>query len=301
MTETRLQFHDGSCCRCGETADLVRLSEFGKAYCRKCFPAAFQGRIMSTLRRYEMLRKGHQSLTVAVSGGKDSTALLHALWSLRWRLNLGLTALHIHMGLGEYSDRSLETVTELTRRLSVPLVVERVADYGVQIQPAGSFTFCSVCGAVRRALMDRAGLRGGTYAVVTGHTLDDWLQQMLKRLLTGRLDAPKPVLPGDEFHPRKIKPLSLMPDEACREYVSIEGLPVVEGQCEHFLPESHRLKQVFALMEELAPSSKTQVVNTLAKAMKAPSPGGPDHPCPDCGHPTGTTICPLCRLKRLQE
>ncbi|MBU0609876.1 MAG: hypothetical protein KKI08_18475, partial [Armatimonadetes bacterium] len=126
-------------------------------------------------------------------GRQGQAALLHALWSLRWRLNLHLSALHIHMGLGDYSDLSLAAVTELTDRLGVPLVVERVEDFGVRIQPVGTFALCSVCGAVRRALMDRAGLREGWEAVATGHTLDDWLQQMLKRLLTGRLDAPKPV------------------------------------------------------------------------------------------------------------
>lgn len=298
MTTRPLAFHDGSCARCGATDDLVRLSEFGKAYCRACFPDAFQRRLRQTFRRYEMLRKGHHHVGVALSGGKDSAALLHALWSLRWRLNLRLSALHLHMGLGDYSDLSLGAVTELTDRLGVPLVVERVEDFGVRIQPVGTFALCSVCGAVRRALMDRAGLREGWEAVATGHTLDDWLQQMLKRLLTGRLDAPKPVLPGDEFHPRKLKPLSLMPDEACREYVAIESLPHVATQCEHFDPETHRLKQVFALLESLAPSGKQQLAHTLTKAMKAPPPGGPDRPCPECGQPTGTDLCPLCRLRR---
>ncbi|MCE5241390.1 hypothetical protein LLH23_23240 [bacterium] len=299
-TDRPLAFHDGSCTRCGATEGLVRLSEFGKAYCRDCFPDAFQRRVLSTLRRYEMLRKGHHHIGVALSGGKDSAALLHALWSLRWRLNLRLSALHIHLGLGEYSDLSLRAATDLTSRLGVPLIVERVADHGVHIEPVGTFAQCSVCGAVRRALMDRAGLREGWEAVATGHTLDDWLQQMLKRLLTGRLDAPKPVLPGDAFHPRKLKPLSLMPDDACREYTAIADLPHVETPCVHFSPDTHRLKQVFALLESLAPSSKTQLVNTLMKAMKAPPPGGPDRPCPECGQPTGTDVCPLCRLKRVQ-
>jgi tRNA(Ile)-lysidine synthase TilS/MesJ len=301
MPDRKLAFHDGSCTRCGATDWLVRLSEFGKAYCRGCFPDAFARRVLKTLRRYQMLGKGHHHLGIAVSGGKDSAALLHALWSLRGRLNLRLSALHIDMGLGEYSELSLQAVTELTDKLRLPLVVERVADYGVRIQPVGAFAHCSVCGAVRRALMDRTGLREGWFAVATGHTLDDWLQQMLKRLLTGRLDAPKPVLPGDEVHPRKLKPLSLMPDEACREYVAIEGLPHLATQCSNFSPETHRLKQVFALLELLAPSSKMQLANTLMKAMKAPPPGGPDRPCPECGQPTGTDLCPLCRLRRYSQ
>lgn len=296
--EPKLTFHDGSCCRCGATADLFRFTEFGKAVCPACYPAFFRRRVCATMRKFEMLRKG-DLIAVALSGGKDSAAVLHTLWQERWRLNIRVIAMHIDMGLGEYSDHSLAVVEELTGQLGVPLIVECVADYGVQIQPAGNFEMCSVCGAVRRALMDRVGLREQADAVATGHTLDDWLQQILKRLLTGRLDAPKPVLPGDEFHPRKIKPLSLTPDRASAAYIQCLGLPTVTQPCPQFDPHSHRLKQVTELLEQLAPSGKTQLINTLRKAMKEPAPGGPDHPCTDCRQPTGTDLCPICRLKRL--
>ena len=293
-----LAFHDGSCCRCGATADLLRFTEFGKAVCAGCYPAFFRRRVARTLSRYEMTRK-KETIGVAVSGGKDSGSLLHALWAMRHRLGLRVGALHVHMGLGEYSDRSLATVEALTDGLGVPLVLERVSDHGVEIGPVSSFPMCSVCGAVRRALLDRVGLREGWSAVATGHTLDDRLQQMLKRLLTGRLDAPRPLLPGDAYHPRKIKPLSLIPDRAVEAYARLEGIPVCEATCPRFDPEAHRLRQVFELLESLAPMAKTQVVQSLGQAMNRPAPGGPDAPCPDCGSPTSSGICPICRLKRL--
>jgi tRNA-5-methyluridine54 2-sulfurtransferase len=293
-----LAFHDGSCCRCRSTDDLLRFTEFGKAVCAACYPEFFRRRVARTLSRYQMIRK-RETIAVALSGGKDSGALLHALWALRHRLNIQLAGLHIHMGLGEYSDRCLETVRQLTGDLGTPLVVERLEDHGVAVRPAGTFAMCSVCGAVRRALLDRVGLREGWAAVATGHTLDDRLQQMLKRLLTGRLDAPKPVLPGDEYHPRKIKPLCLIPDRAVEAYAGLEGIPYVREACPQFAPESHRLKRVLDLLEELAPMAKSQLVQTLGRAMDHPAPGGPDAPCPDCGSPTGSGICPICRLRRL--
>lgn len=299
--EPKMSFHDGSCFRCKDaTGPLYRFTEFGKAICAGCYPDFFRRRVCATMRRSEMIRK-NDLIAVALSGGKDSAALLHTLWTERWRINLRVIGLHVDMGLGEYSDHGRAVVEELTGQLGVPLVVERVADHGVQIQPAGNFEMCSVCGAVRRALLDRVGLRERVDAVATGHTLDDWLQQMLKRLLTGRLDAPKPVLPGDEFHPPKIKPLCLTPDQASEAYVQCLNLPIVSEKCPQFDPQSHRLKQVFELLEKLAPSGKQQLVNSLRKAMKAAPPGGPDRPCPECGQPTGTDVCPLCRLRRAMQ
>lgn len=295
-----LSFHDGSCCHCGATGELYRFTEFGKAVCPACYPLFFQRRVAQTLRRYGMLRSG-EIVAVALSGGKDSAALLHSLWQLRQRLHIKVVGLHVDMGLGEYSDLSLATVRELVDSLGVPLVLERVADHGVRIAPAGNFRMCSVCGAVRRALLDRVGLREGFSAVATGHTLDDRLQQMLKRLLTGRLDAPRPLLSGEANHPRKLKPLSFIPDRASKAYVELLDLPYVTAACPQFDPESHRLKAVFELLEELAPMGKSQLVNSLHKAMKAKVPGAQERPCPDCGNPTGTEVCPLCRLKRLAQ
>lgn len=292
-----MAYHDDSCHRCQATADLVRISEFGKATCERCFPAYFRSRVRHTLQRYQMLRPG-DTVGVAVSGGKDSAALLHALTAEPLPARAQAVALHVNMGLGDYSDHCLAVAGELAVRVGGRLVVEEVAAYGVAIEPVGTFAQCSVCGAVRRALLDRAGLREGWAAIATGHTLDDRLQQMLKRLLCGRLDAPRPVLVGDAAHPRKIKPLCRIPDEACETYVRLENLPCVTVACPRFNPDSHRLKQVFNLMESLAPMSKQQLVTTLQRAMREPPPGKPDAPCPDCGYPTASGTCPICRLKR---
>lgn len=294
----RLTYHDGSCCRCGSTGPLLRFSELGKAVCEACYPDFFRRRVRATLKRYPMLRK-KERVGVALSGGKDSGALLHALWEMRHELGISVCGLHIHMGLGEYSARCEATVRELTDRLGTSLVLERVSDHGVAIAPVGTFRLCSVCGAVRRALLDRVGLREGWAAVATGHTLDDRLQQMLKRLLTGRFDAPKPVLPGNACHPRKVKPLSFLPDRAIQAYADLVGLPYLTETCPVFDPQSHRFKPVFDHLEELAPSSKGQLAYALGKLMRQPAPGGPEPPCPDCGNPTGSGVCPLCRLRRL--
>jgi tRNA(Ile)-lysidine synthase TilS/MesJ len=218
---------------------------------------------------------------------------------MRHDLGIWVAAIHVHMGLGEYSDRSLASAEELAGRLGLRLVVERTSDLGIELAPVGTFAMCSVCGAVRRALLDRVGHREGWTAVATGHTLDDRLQQMLKRLLTGRLDAPRPVLPGDAAHPRKIKPLCLIPDRAVEAYARLECLPVCPECCPQFDPQTHRFRAVFDLLESLAPMAKVQLVQSLGRAMNHPSPGGPDLPCPDCGNPTASGVCPICRLRRL--
>ncbi|MBE6793170.1 MAG: tRNA(Ile)-lysidine synthetase, partial [Ruminococcaceae bacterium] len=61
---------------------------------------------------------------VALSGGADSVALLHALLSLREELKLTeIAAAHLHHGLrGEEADRDLAFVQSLCQEWQVPLV-----------------------------------------------------------------------------------------------------------------------------------------------------------------------------------
>ncbi|MFP4130481.1 MAG: ATP-binding protein, partial [Halorhodospira sp.] len=64
--------------------------------------------------------------TVALSGGRDSVALLHALAAAR-RLPAPLTALHIDHGLHPEAARWAEHCHRLCADLGVPLAYRRVA------------------------------------------------------------------------------------------------------------------------------------------------------------------------------
>lgn len=65
------------------------------------------------------------SITVALSGGKDSVALLLALIDLKEEFELCLTAAHLNHNLrNEESDRDEKFVRELCRRLNVQLKTE---------------------------------------------------------------------------------------------------------------------------------------------------------------------------------
>ncbi|HOP80219.1 MAG TPA: ATP-binding protein, partial [Armatimonadota bacterium] len=66
-------------------------------------------------------------VVVAVSGGADSVALLHALWVLRNELYLSLIVAHLNHGLrGEEADKDAVFVEDLAARLNLPAVVEKV-------------------------------------------------------------------------------------------------------------------------------------------------------------------------------
>lgn len=296
-----LTFHDGTCCKCGSSEDLIRFSEFGKALCPDCFPEFVRRRIEGTLRRFRMIPKGAHA-AVAVSGGSDSGALLHALARTRARLNFSLSAVHIDMGLGEYSRRSLQVARQQCAGANVTLHDDAVARHGVQIAPLGRWPVCAVCGAVRRALLPRLARRIGADVLCMGHTLDDQLQFMMKNILSGHAISPAPVLPATSYAPAKVKPLIQVPDQATDTYVRLVGIPTVAEPCPRFVPDSHRFKDVFELLEQHAPMGKLQFWRVLRKVMR-PADEGDDagHLCSVCGEPTSMPVCTICRLRQAQQ
>ncbi len=63
---------------------------------------------------------------VALSGGRDSVALLQALAGARAALPLRLSALHVHHGLSANADAWADFCTDLCRDLDIPLDIVRV-------------------------------------------------------------------------------------------------------------------------------------------------------------------------------
>ena len=80
-------------------------------------------KILTAIKQYNML-DGCKSVTVAVSGGADSVALLHSMKMLQQELKVELSACHVNHNLrGEESDGDEAYVRSLCSELGVPVRV----------------------------------------------------------------------------------------------------------------------------------------------------------------------------------
>jgi uncharacterized protein (TIGR00269 family) len=297
MDEHDIDIVCGRCRICGASTEILRLTEFNLKVCRPCFLLFFERRIRRNLDRHEMLGEGDR-VVLAVSGGKDSTALLYAMRRLGVVMGFDLAALHFHLNMDDYSDANLEMVEEQARMIDVPLEVVRIGDLGLRVRRVKGWHPCAVCGAIKRSLMNREARRMGASVVATAHTLEDTLLFTFKNLLSRRFFAPQPVLPPSGNLSRKIKPLMYTPERLNLAYCRIRGLPVFEEGCPEWTPRGHSLKDVFEHMEEVMPSSKLQLLLSLQEAL--PVEDGLDAAsrpaCPRCGEPTSQELCALCQL-----
>lgn len=287
----------GRCRICGDSTEILRLTEFNLKVCRPCFVRFYERRVRRAVEKHDMIREGDR-VALALSGGKDSTALLFALKRLGVVMGFDLAGLHFHLDMGEYSDANLAVVEEQAAMAEVPLEVVRIGDMGLRVQRVKGWHPCAVCGAIKRSLFNREARRMGATVVVTAHTLEDILLFTFKNLLSRRFLVPPPVLPPLDGMSRKVKPLIYTHERMNRAYCRIREIPFCEDKCPEWTPRGHSLKGVFEHMEEVMPSSKLQLLLALQDALPDETEASPlpKADCPRCGEPTSRPVCALCQL-----
>ncbi|MBE6798432.1 MAG: tRNA lysidine(34) synthetase TilS [Ruminococcaceae bacterium] len=135
--------------------------------------------VKAAVKRYNMF-EGSRSVTVALSGGADSVALLSVLLELRDEFGLEITAAHLNHSLrGAESDGDEEFVRELCKKLSVPLVTETV-DVKSESERSGE----SIELAARRKRYEFLE-RVSKGLIATAHTATDNIETVLYNMARG--------------------------------------------------------------------------------------------------------------------
>ena len=121
---------------------------------------------------------------VAVSGGPDSLALLHALARTRRETSLRLYAAHLDHGLrGRESEADAAFVSKTCRDLGVELTAETV-DTGA-FRRTHRLSLEDAARRLRYRFLARTAAGLGARAVAVGHTLDDQAETVLMNIIRG--------------------------------------------------------------------------------------------------------------------
>lgn len=124
------------------------------------------------------------TLVVAVSGGPDSTALLHALASLRAEMGLKLVGAHLNHGFrGAEADEDAAYVQSLCARLDISCVLEKIDVPG--LRQRRHLSAQAAAREVRHALLRRVAEEVGANWIALGHTRDDRIETVLLHILRG--------------------------------------------------------------------------------------------------------------------
>ena len=297
----------GTCARCGGDAE-VRLDYARLNLCSRCFISFYEEKVRETVGKYGMLKRG-EKVAVAVSGGKDSASLLFALH--KTFPDLSLTALHLNLGIPEYSEECEEKFWKLVERVGVKGVVYDLREeLGITIPDLQEVhgRLCSPCGTIKRYLLNKLAWEGGFNKLATGHHLDDTAEVLFHLYLQGdsqQLVRLKPVSPST--HPKlvtKVKPLWRMTEKENLLYALACDLPFRKKECP-FAQGSRSLRrkklmwkiegEIRGFRRTLVSSHLKRFLPLLEKVVEPP----PLLECSRCGMPASSDPCAFCRKVEL--
>lgn len=141
--------------------------------------------VRTNIEQHRLLEPG-ASIVVGLSGGNDSTALLHILWALNSHYQYGWTlhAVHLNHGFrGEEAREDARYAKELCASLGVAFhlyerdIPEVMKQTGMGPQEASR--------AVRYAIFEQVAREVGASRIAVAHHADDQIETILFRLIRG--------------------------------------------------------------------------------------------------------------------
>ena len=255
--------------------------------------------------KYKMLDRGER-IGVALSGGKDSLALLTVLSRLAPKINLKLEPILVDEGISNYREHTLRTAKEATEALGLPLHVigfrEVLGATLDEIVEKGEKNPCAYCGVFRRKLLNQKARELGLEKIATGHNLDDEVQAVMMNYLRGDLDRLKRLgiesRQGDFV--RRIKPLRLLPEKEVALFVLLEGHQVSFDECPYASTAFRtQVREMVYDLENKNPGIRFSILAGWEKLLPllAGHKTGGVKSCKNCGEPTSGTYCKACEFE----
>ncbi len=288
-------------CRiCGKPAEVFLISR-NLALCRRDFVENFEKRVEKTINKFRMADRGEKIL-VAVSGGKDSLALLHVLKKLGYRV----TGYHINLGIGQYSHESLKKVLDFQKKEGIEIIIENVKEeFGMGIGEISKLLrqpTCSICGTIKRYMFNRTA--GSFDVIATGHNLDDEAATLMGNVLNWQIEylaRQYPVLESKNNLKKKIKPFVFMSEYETATYAFLEDIDYIVEECPYATgAKSIFYKGILNRVEDRMRGTKIHFLSGFFKQrgrFVSQEKRTELKPCIKCGYMTTSNICQFCRIK----
>jgi len=304
------------CTLCDGRDALFMRPYSGERLCGRCFCKSTENKVRTTISKYDMFNHNDE-IMVGVSGGKDSTTLLHILAKVEKDFpEATLLAVTVDEGIRGYRDEALRAAEKNCRRLGVKHTVASFKEmYGYKLDEIVAMTRkerkkglapCSYCGVLRRRALNTAAREADADKLATAHNLDDEAQTILLNILHGdvwRISRVKPVLA--EPHPgliRRVKPLCEVPEREVALYAYLRKIEFQSTPCPYARTALRSdVRTMLNRMEEKHPGTKFTIFRSMERvrpALEAVAEEAKIRECKLCGEPTVGEVCKPCEMLR---
>ena len=272
------------------------------------FIADVELRVADTVKTQQMIVR-QDRVAVALSGGKDSTALLLLLHHLlpEWD-GVRLIAITVDEGIAGYREETIQSAEQLTSRLGIEHHnISFTALFGdsLDVILTGRETqACSICGVLRKKALVVGAQLGGATKLATGHNLDDEAQSVLMNVFRGdlqRLVRNSRLDSSGKFIPR-IKPLSRISEKEIAAYLILNDAWRELPECPYTRYALRReVRSILSGFEYRHPGTMLHLMRSKEKIeryCKGSMISEALHSCHECGDPCSGDLCQVCLLRQ---
>ena len=296
------------CTRCKVEA-VVALPSHNSAFCPDCYLDFFTKQVEKGIHKQKLFTH-EDKILVALSGGKDSLALMLELKSLGY----DVTGLHIDLDITGSSPAARQAVESFCALHNLPYMVKEMQGEGLSI-PTIKHTVrrpvCSVCGSIKRYYFNKVAVDEGFTVLATGHNLDDEVARLFSNTLrwdSNYLSDQGPALEAsdDGGFVRKVKPLWRLTEFETANYAFLKGIEIHSAPCPYSKGASFTFyKGLWEQLEDHMPGRKIAFYQDFLKkgrpafAHEVSKEPVALAPCHWCGSPTSAGTCSICRIKEI--
>ncbi|MFX1516261.1 MAG: ATP-binding protein [Promethearchaeota archaeon] len=297
-------------CTCGLLGDF-KFPLSAQSFCATCFSRKFEKRI---IKRIPMSLRGH-SVAIALSGGKDSSTLLHILHKYQKKLKIPLlAAIVLEEEIPQIQSSREKIINEIkTKYFSVKFFQKSYTELFNHSLPSLTqqsdklnlgFTPCAICGVLRRHGILKLAMAIRVDFIVMGNTLEDEATTVLLNIIRGNhqrnFRSRIKYEPTDrESLPLRIKPLSKVFEKTIQVYSNINQVPFLSGNCE-FTSRSLRsdISTFLNSMMEKDPHILYNIVSSVNKEQSFKTDTEKVYKCKQCSSYSPDLVCAACRMIR---
>ncbi len=321
----------GICYYCNEKA-VVYLRYADRHLCKRHFNRLVEKRFSRALREQGL--KAKQTVVLAVSGGKDSLAMMLMFKKLLAKIPLNLIAVSVDEGIAGYRDESVARARAFAKELAIPHYTYSFKDLvgksldEIMANREGEAA-CGYCGVFRRQILNDKAKALGADWVVIGHNLDDAVETIFMNLLRNEPSRIvrffEPLVQDERFVPR-LRPNMWIPEKEMALYALLNDVPFENAECPYAKYSiRYYVRAMINRLEDRYPGAKFRIMRSMLsmvermKRRKAGERSGGDKnratgngnptnattledelarlkTCKICGMPSNSDVCMFCKL-----